>query len=123
VSIGISSQRTGYYLGSISTLDALTIGNTNLGNKSNVYIGENNLSSLLGFGLEYRKKSYKYFIEMQYYKEIYSEEKLFFKSKMSFLSHKNAITNNFSNEIIFNPNNLYKGVRPIGVLFGLKIGF
>ncbi|AFK03331.1 hypothetical protein Emtol_2193 [Emticicia oligotrophica DSM 17448] len=123
VSIGISSQRTGYYLGSISTLGALTIGNTNLGNKSNVYIGENNLSSLLGFGLEYRKKRYKYFIEMQYFKEIYSEEKLFFKSKMGFLSHKNANTNNFSNEIIFNPNNLYNGVRPIGILFGLKIGF
>ena len=123
VSIGISSQRTGYYLGSINTLDALTIGNTNLGNKSNVYIGENNLSSLLGLGLEYRRKKYKYFIETQYFKEIYSKEKLFFKSKGSFLFRKDANTNNFSNKIVFNPDNVYSGVRPVGVIFGLKIGF
>jgi len=122
-SIGISSQKTGYYLGSISTVDALTIGNINLGNKSNVYIGENNLSSLIGFGLEYRKKRKRYFIELQYFKEIYSKEKLFFKSKGSFLFQKDANSNNFSNKIVFSPNNLYSGVRPIGVIFGLKIGF
>jgi hypothetical protein len=122
-SIGISSQKTGYYLGSISTVDALTIRNINLGNKSNVYIGENNLSSLIGFGLEYRKKRKRYFIELQYFKEIYSKEKLFFKSKGSFLFQKDANTNNFSNKIVFSPNNLYLGVRPIGIIFGLKIGF
>ena len=122
-SIGLTTGKTGFSLGRLSSEKDLVLDGESLKRNTKIYLGNKLTSAQAGIGLEYRKKNVSYFAELQYRRNIRERDIFQFKSKENFLRSKTVVIPYPIKEIAVNPENLYRSIFPLTMSTGLQMGF
>lgn len=120
-SIGFSIGKTGLYLGELSSEKDIVVSGKNLGKNSKVFLGDRDINGQVGLGLEYRKKRLSYFGELSYTQNIHQKDILLLRTKRNFLFTRTVVTDYPSTEILITPENVYRGVSPMSMAFGIRM--
>ncbi|MDQ6477422.1 carboxypeptidase-like regulatory domain-containing protein [Dyadobacter sp. LHD-138] len=120
-SIGFSIGKAGLYLGELSSEKDIVMNGKNLGKNSKVFLGDRDINGQIGLGLEYRKKRLSYFGELSYAQNIHQKDILLLRMKRNFLFTRTVVTDYPSSEILITPENVYRGVSPMSMAFGIRM--
>ncbi len=120
-STGFSIGKAGLYLGELSSEKDIVMNGKNLGKNSKVFLGDRDINGQIGLGLEYRKKRLSYFGELSYTQNIHQKDILLLKTKRNFFFTRTVATDYPSTEILITPENVYRGVSPVSMAFGIRM--
>ena len=120
-SLGFSIGKAGRYLGELSSEKGIIVNGKNMGKNSEVFLGDRNINGQAGLGLEYRKKRLSYFGELSYTQNIHQKDILLLRMKRNFLFTRTVVTDYPSKEILITPENVYIGVSPVSIAFGVRM--
>jgi len=120
-SLGMSSGKTGFRLGELSSNRDMVVGGKNLGKKSEVFVGDRHVNGLIGLGVECRKKRLSYFGEMNYTLNIHQKDILLLRKNKNFFLSKTVVTDYPSKEILISPEDVSSGVSPLFMAFGIRM--
>jgi hypothetical protein len=120
-SLGFSMGKTGFSLGGLSPEKEIILKGEHLTKNTKMYLGDKRINSQIGAGLEYRKRKYSFFCEVQFIKKIKDEDILLFKTKRNFLFTKTIVTGYPLKEISLTPGHVYNGTSPVTVSLGLRM--
>ena len=119
---GLSIGRNGVSLGSIHVDEGILIAGKNIGNDSKLFLGQRQFNGLFGLGVEAKKRRLSYFADIRYAKKISRQEIVVFRTNGGFLFQKNIVKKYPLNDISVNADQVYKGVLPVILTLGVRLG-